>query len=251
MIEPIQVFSSDCRQYKTAFEVFLRCTNQKTTAFNLLHPLVKNLPHHGRLLDVGAGDGTLTGMLAPYFEDTLALEPNAELGEKLRRRCPGVNILPKRIDDVHMNLHADLILCSHVLYYIDRSKWMAVLDKLASWLAPGGTLVCVLQNPSTDCMRMVEYLYQDHFDLSSLAQRFDIFAGHRYRQDLRTLPSMIEAPDEDTAYTIAEFVLNVVPMREPVPRDLLLDHVNRFFRGPDGLYRFSCDQDFLVIQHRR
>ncbi|MCB0419339.1 MAG: hypothetical protein KDD39_16985, partial [Bdellovibrionales bacterium] len=90
----------------------------------------------------------------------------------------------------------------------------------------------------------------DQFDLSSLAHKFDLFAGHRYRQTLRSLPSMIHAPDEETAYTIAELVLNVSPMREPVPRDLLLDHVNRFFRGPDGVYRFSCDQDFLIIQHR-
>ncbi|MEZ4750199.1 MAG: class I SAM-dependent methyltransferase [Bdellovibrionota bacterium] len=121
-----------------------------------------------------------------HFEEALALEPNLTLGENLRRRCPGINVLPKRIDDVHMNLHADLIVCSHVLYYIDRTKWMAVLDKLASWLSPGGTLVCILQTLPpiacgwwSTCTRII--LTSPVWPKNSISS-----AGHRYRQNLRT-----------------------------------------------------------------
>lgn len=250
MIKPIQVFNSTCRTYQAAFEVFLKHTNQKQMAYSVLQPLVASLPERKQMLDIGAGDGTLTSMVYEDFDEVLAFEPNEALVASLQRRCPGINILPKKIDEVNVGLHADLIVCSHVLYYVDKSRWMQTLDKLASWLKPNGVLVCILQNPSTDCMRMVEYLYQDRFDLAGLAQKFDLFAGHRFQQTMRTLPSYIETSDLESAYTIAELVLNVVPMRDPVPRDLLVDHVNRFFRGPDGTYHFSCNQDFLIIKRR-
>src|SRR5690606_29105117 len=114
--------------------------------------IVGTLTERRPLIDVGAGNGVVTAMLRPLFDETLAIEPNDALGKKLRRQCPGITVLDKTIDNIHLSPCADLILCSHVLYYIDRGHWLATVEKLTSWLTPEGCLVLVLQNPHTDCM---------------------------------------------------------------------------------------------------
>ena len=137
-----------------------------------------------------------------------------------------------------------------MLYYVDRSEWLATTARMASWLAPGGTLVVVLQNHETDCMRMLEAFHGRRFDLAALAREFEQAHGHDYRVERELVPAHVTAPDFATAYTVAEFMLNLLPMPEPPARRALEEYVRRHFAGPDGSFRFSCHQDFLVIRQR-
>src|SRR5205823_12248677 len=57
--------------------------------------------------------------------------------------------------DAKVGAAGDLILCSHVFYYIDASEWLPNLERLVSWLSSSGVLVLVVQNHDTDCMRML------------------------------------------------------------------------------------------------
>ena len=151
--------------------------------------------------------------------------------------CPGAEVLPVKILDAKPAVQGDLILCSHVLYYIDRREWQAHLERMASWLAPGGALVVVLQNHETDCMRMLEAFLGRGFDLAALAQEFEVQHGRQYQVERQLVPAHVTTLDFAAAYIIAEFMFNLLPMPNPPARPAVEEHLRRCFAAPGGGFR--------------
>jgi SAM-dependent methyltransferase len=237
--------------YHQAFQVFLDHTDQKVNARRWLDGLVQTLPARRAFLDAGAGNGQVTAWFLKQFDRTIAIEPNPFLSAELRRTCPSAEVLPVKILEAQPAVQGDLILCSHVLYYIERSEWRATLARMASWLAPNGALVIVLQNHETDCMRMLDAFLGQSFDLAALAQEFDEEHGQQYQVERQLVPAHVTAPDLASAYVIAEFMLNLLPMPNPPARRALEEHICTNFAGSEGGFRFSCHQDFQVIRRHR
>jgi SAM-dependent methyltransferase len=246
----VHVYDSKSVAYHDAFQVFLNYTDQKVNARHALDDLVRGLPARRVFLDAGAGNGQVTAWLLDQFERTIAIEPNPSLCAELRRACPRALVLPVNILDAEPAAMGDLVLCSHVLYYIDRSQWKANVARMASWLAPEGALVIVLQNHETDCMRMLDVFLGQHFNLQAFAEEFDREHGQRFRVERQLVPAHVTTPDFSSAYVIAEFMLNLLPMPNPPERLAVERHIQRHFAAPGGGFRFSCHQDFLVIRQR-
>ena len=246
--ETIAVYDSQSREYHDAFQVFLDHTDQKLKAQEWLSDLVDRLPSRRVFVDAGAGNGKVTAWFTERFGRTIAIEPNASLRHDLERACPSAEIIPEQILNAEIATAGDLILCSHVFYYIDASEWMRNLARLASWLAPGGVLVVVVQNHDTDCMNMLDHFLGKRFLVSSLARQFQEERGSSYDLRIDTSPAKIETPDFPSAYLIAEFMLNLLPIPHPPPERALEDYVRAHFERPDGSFRFSCDQDFIQIR---
>jgi trans-aconitate methyltransferase len=234
------------QDYHQAFRLFLEHTDEKTRAQEWLDRLVASLPFRRNFVDAGAGTGEFTAWLADRFETTLALEPNGVLCEELRRACPGIEVRQTRIIDASPSAPADLVLCSHVLYYIPPPEWQVHVDTMASWLSPQGELVIVLQSPDTDYMEMLAYFHQRRFDLRAVAGEFEQAQGGRYHTQVERVPAQVTTADLESAVAIAEFMMDVVHVEERPPRRELEAYVtDRFAAG--GGYRFSCDQDFLRV----
>lgn len=258
--ETIAVFDSQGDAYRESFQTFLAHTDQKEQARRWLSRLVESLPARRVFIDAGAGNGKMTAWFADRFQRTIAIEPNPHLRRELVETCPAAEPLSEGILAARPAAAADFVLCSHVFYYIDRGAWLETLGVLASWLAPQGALVVALQNHDSDCMRMIDHFFGRRFDLSQLAAEFRDARGAAYRVDLQTAPASIVAPDFDTAETIAEFMLNLLPLKggEPGdPRPGLLPaparedaaaYIRQHFADGAGGYRFSCDQDFLLVR---
>jgi hypothetical protein len=149
--------------------------------------------------------------------------------------------------DARIGTAADLILCSHVFYYIDAAEWLPTLERLASWLSSGGVLVLVIQNHDTDCMRMLEHFFGRRFLVSSLARQFEEERGGAYQVLVETVPAYVETPDFPSADAVAEFMLNLLPMSDPPARHALEEYVRARFQRSNGSFRFSCNQDFVQI----
>jgi trans-aconitate methyltransferase len=246
----VQVFNSQSAAYQQAFHVFLDHTDQKANARRQLEELVQELPGRHVFLDAGAGTGQVTAWFLEQFERTIAIEPNPSLCAELRRTCPGAKVLPVPINEADPQSLCDLVLCSHVLYYINRGEWLRVLGRMASWLAPQGILVVILQNHETDCMRMLDAFLGRRFDLSELAREFEAAQSQQYQTELQLVSAHVTTPDLATAYVIAEFMLNLLPMPNPPARHALEDYIRTHFAASGGGFRFSCHQDFLTIRHR-
>jgi SAM-dependent methyltransferase len=249
-MEPISTYDSQSPAYHRAFEVFLVHTDQKVTARNWLRGLIHELHCRQVFVDAGAGNGKVTEWFLADFQQTIAIEPNPSLCDELRRICPRAEVLLQKIPEVQLPVLADLVLCSHVLYYIHPDDWMAYLEKLVSWLAPGGVLVVVVQNHDTDCMRMLEHFLSYRFHLSELARRFDLLRGQHYCTEIATVPAQVVTADFDSAFIVAEFMLNLLPIPHPPPRRSLEEYIHKHFVNTEGSFRFSCDQDFLTIRPR-
>jgi SAM-dependent methyltransferase len=246
----ISAYDSASAQYHRAFDVFLANTDQKIRAREWLNGLVGGLRSRRLFVDAGAGNGKVTAWFVGDFQRTVAIEPNRSLFDELRRACPTAEVLRQKIVEAEPADLADLVLCSHILYYIDAAEWMANLEKLVSWLAPDGVLVVVVQNHETDCMRMLNHFFGYRFNLPELANRFAALHGHRYRVGLSTVPAQVATANFDSALTIAEFMLNLLPMPDPPARRSLEEYMRQHLSDGAGGFRFSCDQDFLTIRPR-
>lgn len=243
----ITVYDSLGPAYSQAFAVFLAHTDQKTNANAWLESQVSGLARRGVFIDAGAGTGKLTQWLQPHFQQTIAIEPNASLREELQTTCAGAQVVATPIVEAQPNALADFVLCSHVFYYIDRHHWGANLQALTRWLATGGVLAIALQNPDTDCMRMLRHFTGEAFDLASLGNTYRDAAAERFEVRVETVEAHVQTDSAQAAYTIAEFMLNLLPLAMPPRRTELQQYVDTHFRRHEG-YRFSCHQDFLRVQ---
>ena len=101
-------------------------------------------PHLGpRVLDVGAGIGTFTALLAEAAQEIVAVEPDAEEAAQLRERFSGnerVTVVHGTVADVEGEF--DAALCFNVLEHV-RDDVGALRDVHAR-LQPGGKLVVLV-----------------------------------------------------------------------------------------------------------
>jgi SAM-dependent methyltransferase len=246
----LAVYDSLGNDYERSFAVFLAHTNQKDKARTWLDAALSALPSRELFIDAGAGTGKVTAWFVPQFERTIAVEPNPFLREHLVKNCPQAQVVPAPILECAFEPAADFVLSSHVFYYIPAADWQENLDRLASFLCPAGTLVVILQNAATDCMGLVERFHGRRFDLSAPCREFQSRHNGAYACRIDTVESHIETTDFATAYTVAEFMLNLLPFEEPPLQRDVEEYVRQRFAMPAGGFRFSCSQDFLVIRRR-
>ena len=249
MSATITVFDSGSAAYECAFATFLAHTDQKVQARRWLDEFVATLPSRMLLVDAGAGAGDAVSSIIAAFGRALLIEPNPFLRPLLAERCPQGEILPHGILEASVPpASADFVLCSHVLYYIPQRDWLAHVRRMIAWLSPSGVLAVILQNPGTDCMRMVRQFHGRSFDLHELAGRLEAETDARCRISLTAIDSRIETDEFTTACAIAEFMLNLLPMSNPPLHEALEAWVREHFATPDGRWRMSCTQDVLLVR---
>lgn len=91
-----------------------------------------------RVLDLGAGTGKLTAMLAELGADVTAVEPDQAMLAELRRRLPSVRALPGPAEAIPLaDGSVDAVLCAQSMHWFDMSR---ALPEIARVLAPGGAL---------------------------------------------------------------------------------------------------------------
>ena len=248
---PIEVYDSSGEPYRRAFNAFLAHTDQKANALRWLEREIAALPCRDVFIDAGAGNGKLTRVLEDRFATRIAIEPNDSLRQDLAVACPETTVIGETISRAEPGVPADFILCSHVFYYIDPAEWGATIERLASWLRPGGVLAVAIQDHETDCMRMLHHFTGERFDLSPVAEDF----GKRHGVDFDVRHDLVEAhittADLATACEIAVFMLNLIPLQTPPAADAVEAYVADHFACGTGGHRFSCHQRFLRIQRRR
>jgi SAM-dependent methyltransferase len=91
-----------------------------------------------RVLDLGAGTGKLTALLAERGADVTAVEPDAAMLAELRRRLPSVRAAVGPAEQIPLpDGSVDAVLCAQSLHWFDLSR---ALPEIARVLTPGGVL---------------------------------------------------------------------------------------------------------------
>jgi SAM-dependent methyltransferase len=246
--ERIRVFDSQGEDYKQAFQVFLEHTDQKRNAKRWLQHVVDGLAMRNVFIDAGAGNGEVTAALAPAFDRTIAIEPNPYLLSQLQQAIPRAEAIGDPILVANPTAQADLVLCSHTLYYIPGEQWLAHLERLVSWMSPTGVTIVIVQNQGTGCMAMLDRFFGHRFNLTALADAFHAKHQDRYEVLITVDQAHVDVPDAISAFTVAEFMLNLLPIRNPPSRRDVEMYVAETFRNPQAGYRFSVHQGFLQIR---
>jgi hypothetical protein len=249
----VRTYASSSAEYQEAFKVFLAHTDEKAKIRHHLDGVIASLPERRTLIDVGAGNGTLTSWAGERFDKTIAIEPNPSLRDDLTRRCPRANVIPHRLAEVNFPPIGDLILCSHVLYYVRQEEWFPSLKKMASWLALQGVLVVILQSRDCDCSQVVSHFQGQCVDLVPFGQELKSALSKRFEVSLERVSAQVRTEDLSTAYTVAEFMLNLAPLQRPVRQGEVEAYLQHRCVVAGGGFRLSVDQDFLTIrlhQHR-
>ena len=252
MAEPdsIKVFDSQGESYKQAFQVFLDHTDQKRNAKRWLQQMVEAMPVRQVFIDAGAGNGELTRAFTEFFDRTIAIEPNVFLLSQLQETIPHADVIGEPILTAKPAAKGDLVLCSHILYYIPPEEWLAHLERLVSWMSPTGVTIVILQNRETGCMNMVHHFLNHRFELRHVADLFQQKYGDRYQVVTTLDPAHVDTPDLASAYTVAEFMLNLLSMRHPPGRQDVEAYIKTHFRSVGDCYRIPVHQDFLQIRAR-
>ncbi|MFF8103353.1 class I SAM-dependent methyltransferase [Streptomyces sp. NPDC016640] len=234
--------------YRDALGRFLAGSDEKANTHAYLRGIVERLPVRRVFLDVGAGDGTTTRHLAPLFQRTVCIEPSAPMRRALARACPRARVVASPILEAPVEAQADLALLSHVLYYVPRTQWATTVARIMDWVAPGGVLLVLLQDPDNPCMRMVRHFTGLRFDLRELADELDALPPGLARGAApNVVPARYRSRDVDETVAVACFHLSVPGIPAP-PREAVEAYVRRHFGDGEGGYTLRHDQHALRIE---
>jgi ubiquinone/menaquinone biosynthesis C-methylase UbiE len=91
-----------------------------------------------RVLDLGAGTGKLTALLAGLVGELVAVEPDTAMLAELRRTMPAVRTLGGTAESIPLpDASVDGVLCGQSMHWFDMSR---ALPEIARVLVPGGAL---------------------------------------------------------------------------------------------------------------
>ena len=248
--ERVRIFDSQGEAYKRAFQIFLDHTDQKRNAKRWLQQVVDGLPTRRVFIDAGAGNGEVTRTFAPAFERTIAIEPNVFLLKQLQQAVPSAEAIDQPIMTAQPAAQGDFVLCSHTLYYIPAEDWLAHLERLVSWMSPSGVTIVILQYRESGCMNMVHHFFGHRFELRRTADLFHKKHGDRYEVVTTLDPAHVVTPDLTKTYAVAEFMLNLLDIKEAPSKQDVEAYVEANFASAGGGYRIPVHQDFLQIRVR-
>lgn len=149
-------------QFKQQFDLLSTHTPEyEITVPYIVETVVSNLPQCRHFIDVGTGRGNLAKSLSNHFDVTTIVEPNQLYHDEVLAwaRQNDREFYGKNTDWLNANIagiQADLVLMSHVLYYVDKQDWSTFIRKAYDALNPGGQLVFILNSLENS----VTYLYK-------------------------------------------------------------------------------------------
>jgi len=95
----------------------------------------------GRVLELGAGTGKITGALSTLGHDVLATDTSAQMLHQLQRHVPGIRTVVSRAERIPLSTSSvDVVVAAQAFHWFDRQ---AALPEIARVLRPGGVLSLV------------------------------------------------------------------------------------------------------------
>lgn len=104
------------------------------------------LPRAAAVLDLGAGTGKLTRVLAGAFDRVVAVEPAAAMRSVLTRVCPGIDPLAGTAEQIPIpDAAVDAVFAAQAFHAFDDERAVA---EIARVLRPAGRLVLMWNRPA-------------------------------------------------------------------------------------------------------
>jgi SAM-dependent methyltransferase len=89
------------------------------------------------------------------------VEKLPQFEELLRRQFENAQVIVSSISDAQFEQKFDVILFSHVLYYMPEDQWVPLTRRLQSLLSEGGELLIILNCDSGDWWRIIHPFWDE------------------------------------------------------------------------------------------
>ncbi|OJH34115.1 class I SAM-dependent methyltransferase [Cystobacter ferrugineus] len=241
------------QDYATAFHLLARTARHHENIGQWVErSLLSRLPAGPSLLDVGAGPGTVARRLAPHFASLTLLEPNREQLGAFEH--PGARLIHETLESFQSPEKYDLVLCSHVLYHVPVPGWGGFVDRLLSFVRPGGYCLIVLGSARGQN-------YELHRDFTQTVitseQLKAVLKEKRLPYEVAEAQNSFSAATFEEMYTLCRFFVfedcytaqQLAALSEDEVRALdarIRAHTERC-REPDGVYRLTQDEELILV----
>lgn len=240
--------NDDFAEYQQQLSLFSSCSTEKGIELLKIGMVIASLPERRAFLDIGAGGGHLTVPVSQMFETTTVVEPNPRQADMFSRRCPGFRVFTGSWMDAGFGSDRfDLVLCSHVLYYVPEGTWMATIEKMYRSLSPGGCLVIVVQSPLGEVARFFNAFTSYDVPVIELAR--DVIG--RYGDDAVRLEYFQNEIFTESLDDLVEIGLFLIIDRNFRKRTAEIRNYLQEHHAVTGGYHIVQDEILLVVQKPR
>jgi SAM-dependent methyltransferase len=201
------------------------------------------------VVDVGAGTGKLTRLLAATHAHVIAVEPVEEMRGVLLRSVPGVQVMGGTAEQLPLgDASADVVTAAQAFHWFDHARALPELHRV---LRPGGFLVLIWnsRDMADPLQRALEEL------LAPLREDAPYQLGGAWRKPLEA--SGLFAPAEEAQFRIEQQLTrggvrervastSFVAAMEPPEREKLLHRVDELTDGLEEPFAFPYVTEVYV-----
>lgn len=235
--------------YLSTLDLLLASTDETKNRYDFFIKHVLPTVSRNAAIDVGLGDGQLTGLISKAFHEMTLLDISNQAiecaAQYVNQQSVKLDKIIGSIVDAHLPInHFDLAVLSHTLYYIDTDLWLDVTRKMLSSLKDNGLLVIVLNGG----------LDKDHI--------VDLFGGKRLKIDefINDCRQQLNAKTIDVSYSTEYFrakslsdMLHIVGLHlydvgAIATKKQLTEYLMTKKDSATCLYQFLVYQKFILIR---
>lgn len=157
ILDPTSLISADTEKYGILFDLLRRSSDEETVLTGKLLDYLGKRRYHS-LLDIGAGDGSITQKLMPYFDEVTAidrLDSNIYFLKSL-----GIDAKKSLWEDYQTDASFDIILASHLIYYFPLGNWVNEMIRMREFLEPDGQLLVVVNSAEGEYADFLRQFYK-------------------------------------------------------------------------------------------
>lgn len=203
-------------------------------------------------LDIGPGPGFITNLIAKHFASTTIIEPNKEYLPLYKNS--NYSIHTNNFENINLKQKYDLILCSHVLYHVEKENWPMFVKKIHNLLENGGKAIIALVAPRGSFHNLCFSINKNYSNSATLFPVFELMkifyeiekVSCLYRtNDFEHLHKLISIFAIDDCFTPAEY--KILSKNEKCLIGKKIEEFVGRCKKTSGVYEFFSEEDYLII----
>lgn len=242
-------FNNESHYLKTLSLVLGSTHETRNRILFFLNEILPVVQPQGSILDIGPGDGSLILSLAHHFKQVAAVDPNSHVLTNLQKLLPSSNELiqiPKSVLNVEWQPECyNLVILSHMLYYINPQFWIGIIKSAYKSLKKNGILVIVMGGDELGKSELINHFGGEMLKIDQLAteccQTFGKANVNLYAANESFLACSHEAMLHITAFMLAD--ANITASKEE-----LSEYINQNYQYSDNHFEMTTRQKYIVIR---
>jgi len=202
------MMNEDADKYGVLFDLFRRSSNEEEKIMQIIISEIKKKESCKSLLDIGAGDGTITQKIIKYFDEVYAVEKRNDC--RLFLKALGIKMLCKDWTKFVETQKFDVILASHVFYYFPIPEWKTHISKMLKLLNDDGMLILITNSTNIEYSTFIKKTYPKiighEFTFASVVDNLDL-VPETYEISINRISTEISLENKEHFLSMCEFWL--------------------------------------------